>query len=301
MRRRKLYGQTDAELVQRRGHVSAGLVRDRLGHAEAGAAKGVRRFTDRHPAIELVDFDALAGWVGYLPLAKRWQRQWLDFLAVRWQKAGETAPLEPQAVLDYLARNPLSALQSLSVEEAARSLEALREWCVSGRQLPLREVSARVFQGRSKILDSRDELLRLLGASPGQFLEAPIQLLVALPDDPGAIDEALFIENLVTFERLADFRHATWRHVLLVYASRFQRQRSASALNGKVVASTCRLSSLSIAQEGGLHAVQLVVRRDRSAGAILWRSRLLRNADFAPAREVFANAQVWVPGFCVVG
>ena len=70
----------------------------------------------------------------------------------------------------------------------------------------MREASARAFHGRSKVLDSRDELLRLLGAAPGQFWEAPIQLLV---DIPPAFDEALFVENLVTFERMADARRAT--------------------------------------------------------------------------------------------
>ena len=42
------------------------------------------------------------------------------------------------------------------MEEAAHSLEALRLLCASGRQFPLREASAQVFQGRSKILDSRE-------------------------------------------------------------------------------------------------------------------------------------------------
>ena len=293
----ELYGQTDAESVQRwvmrlQDLCATGWVMLKLAPPTEFAG-----FTDRRPEIELVDFDALAGWAGYLPLAKRWQRQWLDFLAVRWQEAGETTPPEAQAVLDYLARNPLSALQSLSVEEAARSLEALRELCVSGRQLPLREVSARVFQGRSKILDSRDELLRLLGASPGQFQEARIQLLVALPDDPRAIDEVLFIENLVTFERLADFRHATWRHALLVYAAGFkgsaQRLRSRQGCRLYV-----RASSLSIAQEGGLHAVESWL-----FGATDLPVRFFGDLDYSgmqilrSLREVFANAQVWVPGY----
>ena len=83
----------------------------------------------------------------------------------------------------------------------------------------LREASARVFHGRSKVLDSRDELLRLLGAKPGQFWDAPIQLLV---DIPATFDEALFVENLVTFERMADVRQPHWAHSLLIYAAGFK-------------------------------------------------------------------------------
>jgi hypothetical protein len=69
--------------------------------------------------------------------------------------------------------------------------------------MPLREVSANVFHERSKVLDNREELLRVLGAGEGQFYESPVQLLVSAPDSIGF---ALFVENLVTFERMADER-----------------------------------------------------------------------------------------------
>ena len=218
----ELYGQTDAEAVQRWVMHLQDLCATGWVSLKLAPSKEFSGFVDRNPQLELHDFDALAAWAGYTPQASRWQRQWLDYLAARWKAPGMDVPPDPEALLDYLARNPLLALQELPMDVAARSLEALRALCASGLELSLREASAQVFQGRSKILDSREELLRLLGAASGQFHEAPIQLLVALPDEQGVSNEVLFVENLVTFERMADLRQPSWRHSLLVYAAGFR-------------------------------------------------------------------------------
>lgn len=223
----ELFEQTDAETVQRWVMLLQDLCATGWVSLRLAPPKEFSGFVDRNPQLELHDFDALAIWAGYTPQAMRWQRQWLDYLAVLWREPGANSPPEPEALLDYLARNPLLALQELPMEEAARSLEALQVLCASGLQLPLREASAQVFQGRSKILDSREELLRLLGATPGQFHEGPIQLLV---DITVVFDEVLFVENLVTFERMSDLRQPSWQRCLLVYAAGFkgsaQRLRS---------------------------------------------------------------------------
>jgi hypothetical protein len=63
------------------------------------------------------------------------------------------------------------------------------------------------------------------GRSPGQFFESPIQLLLALPGDESFAD-VLFIENLVTFERMADARAPAWDRSLLVYAAGFRGSAS---------------------------------------------------------------------------
>lgn len=158
----ELYGQTDAEQVHRwvlllQDLCDTGWVSQILTPPREFAG-----FADRNPQLELRDFDALASWAGYTPQAMRWQRQWLDHLTARWSAPGATTPPEPHALLDYLARNPLLALQDLQMPEAARSIETLHALCASCLELPLREASARVFQGRSKVLDNREELLRLL-------------------------------------------------------------------------------------------------------------------------------------------
>lgn len=256
-------------------------------------------FTDRKPRLELRNFDALAAWAGYTPQALRWQRQWLEHLAAQWASplavSGTIAPDDPQMVLDYLARNPMTLLETLSLDEATRSLSTLIDLCRSGRSMALRQASARVFQGRSKLLDNRDELLRLLGASPGQFLESPIQLLLAPPDD-GSFASALFIENLATFEHMADARDCDWRRSLLVYAAGFRG--SARRLRSR---SGCRLYLRTPSRSEGLPAVESWL-----FGAAEVPVSFFGDLDFAgmqilsSLREVFPNADAWQPGYRVL-
>lgn len=134
----------------------------------------------------------------------------------------------------------------------------------------------------------------MLGAAPGQFHEAPIQLLVALPDPASAFDEVLFVENLVSFKRMADRRKPSWAASLLVYAAGFK-------------GSARRLRS----REG----CRLYVRTPSAAPACIQRVeewlftnapcpvRFFGDLDYAgmqilaSLREVFPDAQAWVPGY----
>ena len=252
-------------------------------------------FTDRKPRLELRNFDELAAWAGYTPQALRWQRQWLEHLAMQWATAAASTsivPNDPRMVLDYLARNPMTQLEGLSLDEATRSLSALIGLCRSGRSMALREASARVFQGRSKLLDSRDELLRLLGAVPGQFSEPPIQLLLALPGD-GSFTDVLFVENLVTFEHMADMRAPAWDRSLLVYAAGFRG--SARRLRSR---SGSRLYLRMPSAGGDLSAVESWL-----FGAAQVPVSFFGDLDFAgmqilaSLREVFPGAGAWHPGY----
>jgi hypothetical protein len=298
----ELYEQTDAEQVQR----WVMLLQDLCGTGWVSMILAPPRefagFVDRNPQMELRDFDALASWADYTPQAMRWQRQWLDHLAVHWSEPAATTPPEPRALLDYLARNPLLALEGLPMPEATRSIEALHGLCASGVELPLREASAQVFQGRSKVLDNREELLRLLGAATGQFREAPIQLLL---DIPATFDEALFVENLVTFERMADQRQPAWRHTLLVYAAGFKgsarRLRTRQGCRLYVRTSSSSGNAPQWAGSEGLQAVEEWV-----FGSVVLPVRFFGDLDYAgmqilgSLREVFADAQAWLPGYGVL-
>ena len=258
-------------------------------------------FTDRNPRVELQDFEALAAWAGYTPQAQRWQPLWLEHLAAHWASLETLRPSDPKAVLDYLARNPLTLLEELPLEEATRSLDGLRSLCLSGRTVPLREASAQVFQGRSKVLDSREDLLRLFGAAPGQFQEAPIQLLVALPNSARSFDNVLFIENLVTFERMADRHKPGWESSLLVYAAGFRG--SAKRLRTR---DGCRLylrTSLPRLQ-GTPEYVQGV--EDWLFGSTIVPVSFFGDLDYsgmqilASLRGVFPGAAAWVQGYEVL-
>lgn len=218
----ELYVQTDAEQMQLWLMLLDDLCSTHWVAMRLNPPRDFATFTDRNPKLELLNFEALAVWAGYTPQALRWQCQWLAHLTEHWSKPGALTPANSQGVLDYLTRSPLTALEGLTLDDAARSLDALYALCLSGRKLPLREASAQAFQGRSKVLDSREELLRLMGAMPKQFQEMPIQLLVALPDMAQPFNNVLFIENLVTFERMADHRALEWADSLLVFAAGFK-------------------------------------------------------------------------------
>lgn len=292
----ELYGQVHAEALGRvelllRDLASTGWVRLVLAREREFAG-----FADRKPQLELVDFDALAEWAAYQRRSDGWQHRLATHLQRRWTDDQDE---RKRALLDYLIRSPVTALANVPTDEAERSLWALRELCLSGLSMPLREASARVFHGRSKVLDNRDELLRLLGASPGQFWEAPIQLLV---DVPPAFDEVLFIENLVTFERMADARFAEWRGSLLVYAAGFKgsakRLRHRNGCRIYLRASHADSLALEPSAARGLEAVGawLVGRADMSV-------RFFGDLDFsgmqilASLREVFPDATAWEPGY----
>jgi len=161
--------------------------------------------------------------------------------------------------------------------------------------MALREASARVFQGRSKLLDSRDELLRQLGAAPGQFFEPPIQLLLALSGD-GSFTDVLFIENLVTFEHMADARAPAWDRSLLVYAAGFRgsarrlRSRSGSRLYLRMPSANAGLAAVESWLFGATEApVSFFGDLDFAGMQIL-----------ASLREVFPHATAWQPGYRVL-
>lgn len=294
----ELYAQADAEQLQ----LWLMLLDDLCGTGWVAMVLNPPRdfatFTDRNPRLELRNFEALATWAGYTPQALRWQQQWLDYLAAHWAAPGSLAPSDPQAVLDYLARSPLTFVEDLPLLEAARSLDALRALCLSGQTRPLREASAQVFQGRSKLLDNRDELLRLMGAAPGQFPEAPIQLLLALPDAAQPFRDVLFIENLVTFERMADRRDQGWADSLLVYAAGFKG--SAKRLRSR---DGCTLYVRTPIPQ--TTATPACMRRVEEwlLGSGSWPLCFFGDLDYAgmqilaSLRDVFPETQAWVPGY----
>lgn len=176
---------------------------------------------DQDPTLVLQDADALALWSGHQPEEPKWSRELVQQLSA----AGVLDVPDAPALLDYLLRNPLPWFQGMDHFECASTLNLLAVACRSEHSGYVRQLSATHFNGHSKVLDSREEMLRLLGAREGQFLDAPIQLLVSLPSDwarhhPGAT--VLFIENLVTFESMADKRQFEWAKAALVYASGFK-------------------------------------------------------------------------------
>lgn len=176
---------------------------------------------DQDPTLELRDADALAEWSVHQPESPKWSRELVQQLSTQ---AVLNVPDVP-ALLDYLQRSPLPWFQGKDYVECARTLNLLASACRSEQSGYVRQLSAQHFNGHSKVLDSREEMLRLLGAREGQFLESPIQLLVGLPTDWARLQPeptVLFIENLATFEVMTARRQSEWAKVALVYASGFK-------------------------------------------------------------------------------
>ena len=292
----ELYDHVDAEALRRLELLLDELCTTGWVRLILTKAKDFAGLVDRNPQLELLDFEALAGWSGFQRREERWNRQLIAHLRDHWDQALGPAK---QELLDYLGRSPLLALAEIPAQDAMHCLSSLREICASGVSMPLREASARVFHGRSKVLDSRDELLRLLGATTGQFWEAPIQLLV---DIPPAFDEALFIENLVTFEEMADRRQPGWSRSVLVYAAGFKgsakRLRSRQGCRIYVRSSHGETLALDHSVSRGLDAVGAWLF-GRSALPVCFFGDLdyAGMQILATLREVFPDAQAWRPGY----
>lgn len=301
----ELYDAVDAEELQLLRMQLEDLCATQWVALHLESPRAFAGFTDRKPRLELRDFDALAAWADYVPQTQRWRRQWQAHLAAYWAVHPAAAPEASIAVLDYLARNPLTLVEGLPLDEATGSLSALIALCRGGRTMALREASAQVFQGRSKLLDHREELLRLLGAAPGQFAESPIQLLLAppLPDgtEYGTFKDVLFVENLTTFEHMADARSSVWADSLLVYAAGFRG--SARRLRTRA---GCRLYLRAFAPTTSLPAIEAWLFEglaDNRGALHQYPVYFFGDLDYAGMqilaglREVFPYAGAWRPGY----
>ena len=146
--------------------------------------------------------------------------------AERWREAVnehlEGPPDAKQVVGAYCIE--LAGRCMVEVVQRLNELHGLKD-----QPLLLREVSARLFWGMSKVLDGRQRLVAaVLGKPECPFPESPIQLLVQLP--VGELRGALFIENQMSFEQAARSGSARLDGIALAYASGFrgsaQRLRS---------------------------------------------------------------------------
>lgn len=136
----------------------------------------------------------------------------------RWRDAVQASLDAPngvkKAVGGYLIDIPGRAV----VDVVAR-LNQLRS--LKGQPLLLREVSAKLFWGMSKVLDNRQGLVAaLLETDECPFAESPVQMQVFLP--PAEHSAVLFIENQMTFERAVRSRSRAFDRLALVFASGFK-------------------------------------------------------------------------------
>lgn len=123
----------------------------------------------------------------------------------------------PDELSKLIATRAPAALLALQPQEALSRIEALRRLAWESPTLYLREVSARLFESRSKILDGREDWVSAVLGEACPWQDKPIQLQVTA--GPGPLELVLFIENLVTFERL---RQRAPAGTALIYSAGFK-------------------------------------------------------------------------------
>jgi hypothetical protein len=136
----------------------------------------------------------------------------------RWRAAVENGLDAPDAVKRAVGEFCID-MPDHSMDEVVQQLNKLGLFAEQSMQL--REVSAQLFWGMSKVLDKRQALVAaLLSMNECPFPESPIQLQVYLP--VGGYSAVLFIENLMTFEQACRTAEKSFAGFALVYASGFK-------------------------------------------------------------------------------
>lgn len=183
-------------------------------------------------------------------------------------------------------------VQGRTADEVAQQLVQLPT--LLDEPLLLREVSARLFWGLSKVMDGRQALVAaLLGLEECPFPEMPVQLQVFLP--PNGFTGVLFIENLATFEQAT--RDGTGRYVglALVYAAGFKG--SARRLRSATGASVYFAAHGSV-EERQTSRFLAWLRAGTRLPCWFWGD--LDHAGMrilAALRGVFDDASAWEPGY----
>ncbi len=182
-----------------------------------GAAQA-RSGYDQSPRVTVVDEAALRAAAGRPERVKSSVERWREAVVQGLAASDEVK----RAVGDYCIDTP-----DHTMAEVVEQLNLLPS--LASKPMLLREVSAQLFWGMSKVLDKRQGLVAaILGLDECPFLESPIQLQVHLPQ--AGYRDVLFIENLMSFERALRSTRGAFDGLALVYASGFkgsaQRLRS---------------------------------------------------------------------------
>lgn len=177
-------------------------------------------------------------------------------------------------------------------EEIVRQLALLPS--ISNEPLLLREVSARIFWGQSKVLDGRQQLVTtILQLEDCPFPEMPVQLQVFLPKD--GYSGVLFIENQATFEQATRDGSGRYSGLALVFASGFKG--SAKRLRSPVGA------SVYFAAHGTLGEKQTAKFLGWLRAGVKLHSWFWGDLDYSgmrilvALRAVFDGLAAWEPGY----
>lgn len=184
-----------------------------------------------------------------------------------------------------------------SMDEVVQQLNRLPSFV--DQPMLLREVSAQLFWGMSKVLDKRQGLVAaIINMDECPFPESPIQLQVYLP--VGGYSAVLFIENLMTFEQACRAVDKAFAGLALVYASGFKGSAKRLRMTGG-----CSLYYAGTGALGG--EIKLLFERwlfgsaDPVRPVYFW-----GDLDFAgmrilaAMRSTFPRLTAWGPGYALM-
>lgn len=255
------------------------------GWIEIKLAKGGlgQRPYERMPRVKITDAQALR-LAANRPSRKKGP-------AELWRQAVRAHLEAPEAIQEKVCRYVIDipGREAAEIVGQLNQLNGLKE-----TPMLLRELSARLFWGQSKVLDNKGALVAaLLDLPECPFDKAPIQLQAFLPES--GFDKVLFIENLVSFDAATRDTSGRFRDYALVFSSGFmggaKRIRSPSG------------ASLYFSSNGSLEPA-------KTAKLLSW----LRTATPIPTwfwgdldysgmhilaslRDVFPGTQAWAPGY----
>lgn len=214
----------------------------------------------------------------------------------RWRNAVDTGLDASDAVKRAVGEFCID-MPDHSMDEVVQQLNKLKSF--ADHPMLLREVSAQLFWGMSKVLDKRQGLVAgLLSMNECPFPESPIQLQVYLP--VGGYSTVLFIENLITFEQARRAMGKPFAGHALVYASGFKG--SAKRLR---IADRCSLyyaGTGALDSESKLHFEEWLFGKAALACPVYFWGDL----DFsgmrilAAMRSTFPRLTAWVPGYALM-
>lgn len=161
--------------------------------------------------------------------------------------------------------------------------------------LLLREVSARLFWGQSKVLDNRQALIAMiLNVDECPFPEAPIQLQVFLPKDE--FNGVLFIENLVSFDRATRDITDHFAGLALVFASGFKG--AAKRLRSATGASVYFAGHGSLADASSQRFLTWLVAGNENLPVRFWGDLDYSGMQILKSlRNSFKELEAWQPGY----
>lgn len=173
----------------------------------------------RAPRLIVANAAAVRGAIGRPERVRSSAERWRDAVSLHLNAAADVK----QAVSGFCIDMP-----DRSMTEVVQQLNRLPE--LAQQSMLLREASARLFWGMSKVLDKRQGLVAaMLGLAECPFPESPIQMQVFLPADE--FKGILFIENQMSFEQATRSTSGAFKDLALVFASGFKG--SARRLRGQ--------------------------------------------------------------------